>query len=180
VIRRFAGRPEREMIAEIERDWGRPVPSEYFDEIRSATSEAYSTELRAVPGVCETLARIRIPVCVASSSYPEKLRLGLESVGLYDRFDSNLVSATFVAHGKPEPDVFIYAAGWMRTPIRDCVVIEDSLPGVRAARAAGLRVIGFVGGSHCAPGHRGILLDAGAEAVLEKFEDLRTLLPTAF
>src|SRR3954469_5034404 len=103
VIRRFAGRPEREMITEIEHDWGRPVPPEYFDQIRAATAEAYATELRAVPGARETLGRIRIPVCVASSSYPEKLRLGLESVDLHDRFDSNLVSATFVAHGKPEP-----------------------------------------------------------------------------
>jgi HAD superfamily hydrolase (TIGR01509 family) len=180
VIRRFAGRPEREMIAEIERDWGRPVPVEYFDHIRAATAEAYATELRAVPGVAEVLDRIRIPIFVASSSYPEKLRLGLESVGLADRFDSNLVSATFVAHGKPEPDVFIYAAGWMRTPIRDCVVIEDSLPGVRAARAAGLRVFGFVGGSHCVPGHRERLLEAGAEATMERFADLEGLLPAAF
>ena len=180
VIRRFAGRPEREMIAEIEHDWGRPVPSEYFEQIRAATAAAYATELRAVPGVRETLERIRIPVCVASSSDPEKLRLGLEAVGLHHRFDANLVSATFVAHGKPAPDVFIYAAGWMRTPIRDCVVVEDSLPGVRAARAAGLRVFGFVGGSHCAPGHGGRLLESGAEAVLERFEDLERLVPAAF
>src|SRR3954451_6563441 len=180
VIRRFAGRPEREMIAEIEHDWGRPVPPEYFDQIRAATADAYATELRAVPGARETLERIRIPVCVASSSYPEKLKMGLEAVDLHGRFDSNLVSATFVAHGKPEPDVFIYAAGWMRTPIRDCVVIEDSLPGVRAARAAGLRVFGFVGGSHCAPGHRERLLEAGAESVLERFEDMEAILPAAF
>src|SRR4051794_19194577 len=112
VIRRFAGRPEREMIAEIERDWGRPVPPEYFPEIKELVARAYATELRAVEGVRETLERIRIPVCVASSSDPHKLRLGLEAVGLDRRFGANLVSATFVAKGKPEPDVFIYAAGW--------------------------------------------------------------------
>ena len=108
---------------------GPPRPSGILRPDRAATAEAYATELRAVPGVARDARSIRIPVCVASSSYPEKLRMGLEAVGLHERFDSNLVSATFVAHGKPEPDVFIYAAGWMRTPIRDCVVIEDSLPG---------------------------------------------------
>lgn len=180
VIRRFAGRPEREMIAEIERDWGRAVPPEYFVEIKARVAEAYASELRAVKGVRETLDRIRIPICVASSSDPHKLRLGLSTVGLDRRFATDLVSATFVAHGKPAPDVFIYAAGWMRTPIPDCVVVEDSIPGVHAARGAGLRVFGFAGASHCAPGHRERLLGAGAEAVMEKFEELETLVPSAF
>ena len=180
VIRRFAGRPEPEMIAEIERDWGRPVPPEYFVEIRSSIADAYATELRAVPGVAEVLERIRIPICVASSSYPEKLKLGLETVGLYRRFALNLVSATFVAQGKPAPDVFIYAAGWMRTPIANCLVIEDSIPGVLSARSAGLRVFGFIGGSHCPPEHRDRLLGAGAERVIEEFHELESLLPAAF
>jgi HAD superfamily hydrolase (TIGR01509 family) len=180
VIRRFAGRPEPDMIAEIERDWGRPVPPEYFDAIRARTAEAYATELRAVPHAAETLRRIKVPVCVASSSYPEKLRLGLESVGLYDRFAPNLVSATYVARGKPAPDVFVYAAGWMRTPIAECLVVEDSLPGVRAAKAAGLRVVGFTGGAHCGPEHRDRLIEAGAEQVLADFRELEGLLPAAF
>jgi HAD superfamily hydrolase (TIGR01509 family) len=180
VIRRFAGRPEPEMIAEIERDWGRPVPPEYFVEIRKSIAHAYATELRAVRGVAEVLERIRIPICVASSSYPEKLKLGLETVGLYRRFAPNLISATFVAHGKPAPDVFIYAAGWMRTPIPDCIAIEDSIPGVRSARAAGLRVFGFTGGSHCPPEHGDRLLEAGAERVIREIHELEALLPGAF
>src|SRR3954463_15419252 len=68
VIRRFAGRPEPEMIAEIERDWGRSVPPEYFPEIRGHVVRAYAPELRAIPGVAETLCRLRVPYCVASSS----------------------------------------------------------------------------------------------------------------
>lgn len=180
VIRRFAGRPEPEMIAEIERDWGRPVPPEYFTRMRSSIAEAYATELRAVDGVPEVLQRIQIPVCVASSSYPEKLKMGLEAVGLYRRFAPNLVSAKFVARGKPAPDVFIYAAGWMKTPIAECLVIEDSVPGVQSARAAGLRVFGFVGGSHCPPEHADRLLEAGAELVMSDLHELQTHLPEAF
>lgn len=180
VIARFAGRAERSMIADVERDWGRPVPAEYFSRMRERVGQAYATELRAIPGVAEVLRRIRIPVCVASSSYPEKLRLGLETVGLHDRFAPNVISATRVAHGKPAPDVFLYAAGWMRAPVAGCVVIEDSLAGVRAARAAGMRVFGFTGGAHCSPGHGARLSEAGAERVIGDFREMEDHLPEAF
>ena len=180
VIRRFAGRPEREMIADVEADWGRTVPPEFFTHIKARIAEAYATELRIMPGIADLLDRLRIPACVASSAYPAKLRLGLETVGLLDRFAPNVVSASLVAQGKPAPDVFIYAAGWMQAPVTDCLVIEDSIPGVRAARAAGMRAYGFTGGRHCGPGHRQNLLDAGAEQVVASFDELDALLPSAF
>lgn len=180
VIRRFAGRAEPSMIAEVERDWGQPVPPAYYTRVRARIAQSYATELRAIPEVTETLAQIRSPICVASSSYPEKLLAGLRATWLLDRFGDNVVSATRVAHGKPAPDVFIYAAGWMRTPVEQCLVIEDSVPGVHAARAAGMRVLGFVGGRHCGPAHASALLDAGAEAVIERMGDLRFAVPEAF
>ena len=82
-----------------------------------------------------------------------------------------------MAHGKPEPDVFIYAAGWMRTPIRGLRGGRGQPPRGPRRPGAGLRVFGFVGGSHCAPGHRDRLLEAGAEAVLEIFHELESVLP---
>ena len=180
VISRYAGRPEPAMIADIEQDWGRSVPAEYFPRIKSRVAEAYASELRPVAGIAETLARIRAPVCVASSSAPQKLRLGLEATRLHSWFGENIVSASYVAQGKPAPDVFIYAAGWMRTQIEHCVVIEDSIPGVEAARKAGIRTFGFVGGSHCPPEHEERLLAAGAELVLRNISDLEQCLPEAF
>ena len=180
VIARFAGRAERSMITEIERDWGRPVPPSYFARIRSRVAESYASELKGIPEVLDTLDLIRCEVCVASSSYPEKLQLGLRSTGLLNRFGDNVVSATRVASGKPAPDVFVYAAGWMRTPVVNCVVVEDSVPGVRAARAAGMRVIGFAGGGHCSDGHALRLLEAGAERVIDRMSQLRTAVPEAF
>ncbi|WP_425350029.1 HAD family hydrolase [Methylobacterium tarhaniae] len=180
VIARFAGRPEGEMVAEIESDRGRPLPPTFFERTRARTEAAYGTELRAVAGVADTLARLRGPACVASSSAPAKLRRGLEATGLLAHFGENVVSAARVARGKPAPDVFLYAAGWMRAPIRDCVVIEDSVPGVTAARAAGLRVFGFTGGSHCPPDLAARLTSAGAEAVFGAMADLERLVPGAF
>ena len=181
VLERFAGRPEREMMAEITGDRGGcPVPVEYYGRLRHRIEESYQTELRAIPGVSETLGALRIPACVASSSYPAKLRLGLETTGLYGCLAPNVISASLVAHGKPAPDVFIYAAGWMRTAIPDCVVVEDSVHGVHAAVAAGMDVIGFAGGMHCGPGHGDRLAAAGASLVITHFQELRTAVPEAF
>jgi len=90
------------------------------------------------------------------------------------------VSVHSVAAGKPSPDVFVFAAGWMRTPVQQCLVVEDSVPGVRVARAAGMRVFGFTGGSHCVPGHSDRLLAAGAERVLTHMRELPQAAPFAF
>jgi len=185
VVQRFAGRPEPEILAEIAADWGRPVPPAYREAMTRRIHDAFTSELAAIPGVAATLARIVIPFCVASSSGPEKLKMGLSFVGLYDYFAPdptapNVVSAAYVAHGKPAPDVFLYAAGTMRTPVHGCLVIEDSLPGVRAACSAGMRVFGFTGGSHCQPGHAERLLAAGAERVLAHMSQLEDALPEAF
>ena len=176
----YAGRPEGDMIADIERDWGRSVPADYYERIRQRVAHAYGSELQPTPGVAAMLDELQVSFCVASSASIEKLILGLRSTGLYDRFASQLVSASFVAKGKPAPDVFLYAAGWMRTPVRQCVVVEDSVAGVHAARSAGIRAIGFTGGAHCAPGHADALRQAGADNVIADWRELEACIPSAF
>jgi HAD superfamily hydrolase (TIGR01509 family) len=176
VIDRFAGRPDREMRAEIAAEMGQPLPDEYTERVNARTEKAYNGELKIVPGVLDALDAISGPICVASSSFPAKLRMGLEAVGLYERFAPNVISATSVAQGKPEPDVFIFAAGWMHFPTHSCVVIEDSVAGVRSASRAGMRVLGFAGGAHSRPGHKERLLRAGAELVFDEMRKLPTLL----
>jgi beta-phosphoglucomutase-like phosphatase (HAD superfamily) len=78
----------------------------------------------------------------------ERLRLSLEVTGMLSRFEPHLFSATMVAHGKPAPDLFLHAAGRMAIEPAACLVIEDSAAGIEAAQRAGMRVFGFVGGSH--------------------------------
>ena len=177
VISRFAGRPEGDMIAEIEAERSSPLPDAFLPQMRSRIVRCYETELQAVPGVLDVLRSLRAPICVASSSAPNKLRMGLEATGLLSCFGENIVSAASVTRGKPAPDVFLYAAGWMRAEIQDCVVVEDSVPGVTAARAAGIRTFGFVGGGHCSPDLRTKLRVAGAETVIGDMRDLERLLP---
>ncbi len=171
-IQRFTGRPDREMKAELEEEFGRPIPKAYDENVHARISEAYVTELKILPGLKDALATITEPICVASSSMPDKIRLGLESVGIYDRFAPNIVSASMVARGKPEPDVFIFAAGWLRVSPKRCLVIEDSVAGVRAAVRAGMMVLGFGGGSHFGPGDKARLLEAGAFQVIDSMDAL--------
>jgi beta-phosphoglucomutase-like phosphatase (HAD superfamily) len=77
-----------------------------------------------------------------------------------------------VKAGKPAPDLFLRAAGHLDVDPSDCLVIEDSVFGVQAAAAAGMRAWGFTGGGHCPAGHGDALLEAGAEAVFAHFDQI--------
>ncbi|WP_313351711.1 HAD-IA family hydrolase [Paracoccus sp. (in: a-proteobacteria)] len=130
-------------------------------------------ELRPVPGMAEALAELSGPRAVASSSAPDRLRLSLSLTGLAPLFGPHVYSATQVARGKPEPDLFLFAARHLGIAPADCVVIEDSPAGLRAARAAGMRVIGFLGGSHAAPAHLAQKLAAlSPDALIDHARDL--------
>jgi HAD superfamily hydrolase (TIGR01509 family) len=89
---------------------------------------------------------------VASSAAHEKIFTTLSRVGLYQRFAPNIFSGTQVSFGKPAPDLFLFAAGQMAATPQRCVVVEDSIPGITGALAAGMTVLGFHGGGHCRPG----------------------------
>lgn len=107
----------------------------------------YTGNLKAVAGIHQALEAISWAAkCVASSSDVEKLRLTLEITDLHDSFTPHDFSASQVARGKPAPDLFLFAAEEMNTPAGSSVVIEDSVAGIQAAVAAGMKVIGFVGG----------------------------------
>lgn len=171
IIRRFTGVPDRDMYAELEAEIG-ALPADYDEDVKTAIARSYARDLQAIAGVHDAVAALDLPVCVASSSVPEKLRLGLDLVGLYERFAPNVFSATQVRRGKPAPDLFLFAAARMGVAPERCIVIEDSVAGVRAAVAAGMAVLGFCGGSHCGPGHAEMLLREGADRT---FDDMRQL-----
>jgi beta-phosphoglucomutase-like phosphatase (HAD superfamily) len=77
-----------------------------------------------------------------------------------------------VRHGKPAPDLFLFAAEQMNVAPERCLVIEDSVAGIAGAVAAGMPVLGFHGGSHCRDGYGKKLHDAGASMI---FDDMRQL-----
>src|SRR5690606_4473752 len=126
--------------------YGRAVPEACLERYRARVEAAFRASLEPVPGVREALDAIDLPVCVASSGAPEKVRLPLGLRGLRERFEGRIFSARQVARGKPHPDLSLLAAETMGAAPERCAVIEDSEPGVRAAIAAGMRAFGYVGG----------------------------------
>jgi HAD superfamily hydrolase (TIGR01509 family) len=172
VLDRFLGVSDREARITIEAELGRKLPDDIEIQIKQATLQFHAGDLRAISCVGEAIAAIDLPKCVASSGTPEKIHHGLSCAGLYDRLAPNIFSATQVKRGKPAPDLFLFAAGQMRTAPERCLVIEDSVPGITGARAAGMTVLGFHGGSHCRPGHADRLRAAGAALT---FDDMRQL-----
>jgi HAD superfamily hydrolase (TIGR01509 family) len=172
VLNRFLGVSDREARMTIEAELGRNLPADFEAQMKQAALQRYAEELRLVPYIAEAIAAIGLPKCVASSGTPEKIRHGLTCAGLYDALAPHIFSAVQVERGKPAPDLFLFAAEQMRAPPERCVVIEDSIPGVTGALAAGMTVLGFHGGSHCRPGYADTLRAAGAAAT---FDDMRQL-----
>ena len=172
VLERFLGRSMRQATLEVEAELGRRLPDDFSSETYVEIFRLFATSLEATPHIGEALDRIALPVCVASSGPPEKISASLNRTGLYDRFAPNIFSAVQVRHGKPAPDLFLFAAERMQTAPGNCIVIEDSVAGIAGAIAAGMPVLGFHGGSHCREGYGAKLRDAGATAT---FNDMRQL-----
>jgi HAD superfamily hydrolase (TIGR01509 family) len=146
VIERFVGRSDRENRKAIEAQLGRPLPNGWAEALEERYRQAFAGALMPVEGVVDALDRITLASCVASSATHEHLRYTLGLTGLYERFAGRIFSADDVARGKPAPDLFLHAAAQMAAEPARCVVVEDSRPGVEAARAAGMRVLAFAGG----------------------------------
>ena len=169
---RFLGVSDREARLIIEAETGRKLPDDFENQMQQAALQLYAEHLGLIPHVAETVAALSLPKCVASSGTPEKIRHGLTCAGLYELLAPHIFSAVQVDRGKPAPDLFLFAAQQMKASPASCIVIEDSRAGVTGARAAGMTVLGFHGGSHCTPRHAAALRAAGAH---ETFDDMRQL-----
>lgn len=177
VMATFVGLSLKSCAEIAERDHGVRLPDSFIDDIRRLTAEVLAAEVQPIAGIREAVGAIACPVCVASSGEIEKMRLTLGRTGLIALFEGRLFSATEVERGKPAPDLFLHAAAGMKVRPEMAAVIEDSPYGVQAARAAGMRAIGFTGGGHRDHARdRGLLRDAGADAVIEDMADLPGLL----
>ncbi len=151
VAKHFLGRSYPTVMNQIRSEFGLDLPPMFEDQYRDRLLAAFETDLRIMPHVQDVLAQLDLPYCVATSSSPRRADTSLQLVGLGALTGGRLFTSTMVAKGKPAPDLFLHAmsAMGMTDPAR-CLVIEDSLNGVRAARAAGMQVWRFTGGTHLA------------------------------
>jgi HAD superfamily hydrolase (TIGR01509 family) len=123
----------------------RELPEAFDQEYHDRLFAAFESDLRPVAGIERVLAGLSIAYCLASSGTIERIERSLTRVGLREYFGERVFSAEHVEHGKPAPDLFLYAASEMGVQPSNCVVVEDSPNGVAAARAAGMTVLGYAG-----------------------------------
>jgi HAD superfamily hydrolase (TIGR01509 family) len=173
----FVGLDERASHRRVQTEYGVTLPEDFNVTSARALEVAFRAELRTLPGVKALIERLDVPFCVGSNSSHPRLALTFETTGLAPLLAGRVFSADDVERGKPAPDLFLYAAKAMGVAPDRCLVIEDSVTGVTAARAAGMRVIGFCGASHIRDGHDQKLRALGVEAVVRSYQELAALLP---
>ncbi len=154
---------------------GRPLPPSFMEDFRLRTFAAFGQSLQPVAGVPELLQTLAWPCCVASNGPRQKMQFTLGHTGLLHHFEQRLFSADDVARPKPAPDLFLHAAQQLGFAAQACVVVEDSPTGVAAARAAGMRCLGFAAMTEASR-----LWAAGVEQVFSDMRELPSLLQVTF
>ncbi len=168
---RFTGLSMPSCVALAEQMLGRRLPRTFVSDLERRTERVFRRSLRPVAGIADLLEHIQAPLCVASSGSHAKIRSSLELTGLRQWFPEEAIfSAEDVTRGKPAPDLFLFAARRSGFPAERCFVIEDSVPGVRAGVAAGMRVFGY--GERTSPRQLG----AAGATVFTRMHELADLL----
>ena len=169
----FLGRSMAAVREVLRQEFDLPLTDAQLADMRADLMRRFREHLKPVPGMAETLARLGIARCVASSGSLDRIRLSLGLTGLLEMLEPHLYSATMVRRGKPAPDLFLYAAREMGVAAADCVVIEDSPAGIDAAHSAGMRVFAYTGGSHA--GHAALVAELATRRPDRTFADMRLL-----
>ncbi|MBL0370845.1 HAD family hydrolase [Rhizobium sp. KVB221] len=171
---RFAGLDWKNILLAIEKESELPLSASLIDKSERILDQTLARRVKIIDGVRTALARITEQRCICSNSSSQRLDMMLTKVGLKPYFEGHIYSAKDLGpdRTKPKPDIYLHGAQQFGVDPSRCLVIEDSVHGVHAARAAGMRVIGFTGGSHTYPTHADRLTDAGAETVISRMIEL--------
>jgi HAD superfamily hydrolase (TIGR01509 family) len=170
-VERFIGTSLPVCLARVGELLGGTLPEDFRSRFGQRTRAAFEAGLKPVAGVEPLLAALRTPYCVASNGNRAKVEFTLGHTGLLPRFAGRIFTADDVLHPKPAPDLFLHAARSLGAAPRRTIVVEDTPTGIAAAKAAGMRAIGFAA---MTPGSR--LAAAGADALADSMDELQALL----
>lgn len=172
-IQKFSGMRWETILKEVEKNSTLPISAKLID-IWNTVEQTFANDVELVSDFSKVIGEIKLPKAVASNGSMDYLTKIAKRLKLNKIFDDNFYSAP--EHGtkklKPEPDIYLFAAEQMNVKPANTIVIEDSVPGVKAAVAANMRVIGFTGGKHCYLGLSSLLMEAGAETTISSYKDL--------
>ncbi len=170
-VDRFIGMSMANGLVQLKALLGGELPADFLPEMGRRTRAAFRAGLTAVPGVEAVLDGLQRPYCVASNGNHAKVNFTLGHTGLLPRFTGRIFTADDVQHPKPAPDLFLLAARSLGAAPERTTVVEDTPTGVTAAKAAGMRAIGFA-----AMTPAGRLQAAGADAIAHDMASVARLL----
>ncbi len=179
--RHFMGRTFEAMVEELTATRGAAFPENIVALKNQKLTELYRSELQLVRGVrdaLETIKGLGLSMSVASNSPRELVKLALQVTGLLPFFRDQITTYEDVPNGKPEPDIYLLAAKRSGSTAEDCLAVEDSITGVKAAVDAGCWTLGFTGTHDEGHAHGLKLRELGAEALFSKMMDLPALVAT--
>ncbi|WP_275789425.1 HAD family hydrolase [Pararhizobium gei] len=167
---RFAGMTWHNTLLAIEKEADIPLSANLISKNEAILDQRLSSDVEIIEGVKPMLAQMKLPHCICSNSTSKRLAMMLTKVGIKDHFGAHIYSARDLGEDrvKPKPDIFLHGAKQFGVDPSRVLVIEDSVHGVHAAVAAGMRVVGFTGASHTYPSHADKLTEAGAETVISR------------
>lgn len=174
----YSGYILKDILKDLEKKTSCYFSANILDKMHHEFIKAIPHELKAIDGIIEALSQIQTEYCICSNANSNDIELILKELNILDLFIGKIFSAAEKGNKKlkPEPDIFLYAAEYYKVKPEACLVIEDSLPGILAAKNANMRVVGFTGGSHTYQKHSNILSEAGAETVYSNHSELPILI----
>jgi len=173
---RFTGMLDTEILKHIQKEHSIAFPKDFYRQVELERDRAFAEDLSPIAGMPQLVRALPIRKSVVSNSHVAHVVKALDLCELSPQFEDRIYSSEHVQHPKPHPDVYEFALKAQNLSATEVVVVEDSLTGVRAARGAGCRVIGFLGGKHISNGHGQQLKDLGADQVASSAEELQDIL----
>jgi HAD superfamily hydrolase (TIGR01509 family) len=174
-VRSAFGQQTSRFLSNLEPKFGISMPPGFTDTIEVRVCAELARSVGPITGVRAALSRIALPAAVVSNSRMERVQSSVRRAGLDRIFGERVFSAEHVERPKPYPDVYLHAAKTLGVEPRRCIVVEDSIAGLTAARAAGMMTIAFVGASHIPDGYAHVLRETGITRIIDSMDDLPAL-----
>ncbi|PYF84530.1 MULTISPECIES: HAD family phosphatase [Marinomonas] len=139
---KFTGFTNQENLINAEKLLGKPLPANFDEDYRQRFHAVIEADLEPIKGVRNLLNKITVPIAMATNARRKEMDFKLNKIQLAERFATRFCVED-VDNGKPAPDLYLKAAKALNVTPEDCLVIEDSIAGITAGRAAGMRVLAY-------------------------------------
>ncbi len=169
------GQQTSRFLKGIETTFGIELPADFLQTVEHNVELALASSLSPISGVRDALQRVPLPAAVVSNSRLARVAASVRRAGLTEIFAHRVFSAEQVARPKPFPDVYLFAAQQLGVEAARCLVVEDSVAGLNAARAAGMKTIAFVRASHIPDGYADVLRNMDITRIMQHMDELPAL-----